>query len=158
MQKLLKTTSVLATVTGIILLAGGIWGVAFTHTNVSREAIVTPSDASIPDKEVRGIFTLKSEADVIRDHTLHTTKGKTYSQMPRVVEKLDEDGETILDEEGNPVMVPNEARNIWITATALMTALHLAIVTYAFSMLIMLLGLISLWNGYLFSKLAKLKA
>lgn len=155
MKKLLKVSSVLAIIAGVILVVGGIWGIYFTYTNVSRENIVTPSDASMPEVAVRGPLSLKSQADVIREHTLKSTGGKTYAEMPRQIQKLDEMGNGVVDAEGKPIMVPNTARDIWITATALMTALNLGIVTYAFSGFIILFGLISLWTGYVFCKLGK---
>ena len=100
-------------------------------------------------------MTLKSQGDIIRFHTLNTTKGKTYSEMPRQIPKLDADGKVVLDSEGKEVMVANDPRNMWITATTLTTALNLGIVTYVFSGLIILLGLISIWTGMIFSLLSK---
>lgn len=135
---------------GVVLVAGGIWAMCFTYTNVSRENITTPDDASMPGKLVRGPFTLKSQADIIRKHTLKSTGGKTYAEMPRQIEKLDAAGNPILGEDGKPIMVPNTARDMWVTATSLMTALNLGIVTYAFSGFIILFGLISFWTGIIF--------
>ncbi|KKQ35413.1 MAG: hypothetical protein US50_C0015G0005 [Candidatus Nomurabacteria bacterium GW2011_GWB1_37_5] len=150
MKKILKISSLLAIVAGIILVAGGIWGIYFTYKNVSQEKIVTPADASIPEQPVRGPFTLKAQADIIRQHALGTTSGKTYAEMPRQIQKLDDKGNPILDSGGKEVMTPNTARDIWITATTLTTALNLGILTYAFSGFIILLGLISIWTGILY--------
>src|SRR3989344_2745369 len=117
MKKLLLATSLLAIVAGISMVLGGIWGVSFTYKNVVQENITTPDDASIPSVPVRGPLTLKSQADIIRAHTLKTTGGKTYSEMPRQIAKLDSTGNPILGEDGKAVMVPNTARDMWITAT-----------------------------------------
>lgn len=155
MKKLLKVSSYLAIIAGVILVAGGVWGICFTYKNVSRENIVTPSDASRPEQNVRGPLTLKSQADIIRHHTLNTTGGKTYSEMPRQIEKLDTDGNVLLGEDGNSILIPNDARNLWITATTLTTALHLGIVTYVFSGLLILLGLISVWTGVILCFLSR---
>ena len=155
MQKVLRTSSWLAIIAGLLMVLVGIWGICFTYKNVARENIVTPSDASIPEAQVRGPLTLMSQADIIREHALHSTEGLTYAEMPRQVEQLDANGNVVKDKDGEPVMVANEARNIWITATALTTALHLGVVTYAFSGLMILLGLISLWTGWVFCKLGK---
>lgn len=133
MKKLLTTSSVLAITVGIIMVAGGLWATYFTYKNVSQEQIVTPDDASIPNTPVRGPLTLKSQADIIRKHTLESTGGKTYAQMSR----------------------QDENRSMWITATSLNTALHLGIVTYLFSGLIILFGLISIWTGFVFRALSK---
>src|SRR3989344_1848372 len=150
MKKLIIVSSVLAIVAGIVMVSGGAWGIVFTYKNVAREQITTPDDASIPNVPVRGPLTLKSQADIIREHTLSSTEGKTFSQMPRQIQKTDELGNLVVDANGQPVMVPNEARDIWVTATALNTALNLGIVTYAFSALVMLIGLVSIWTGIVF--------
>jgi hypothetical protein len=133
MKKLLITSSVLAIVVGIIMVLGGSWAALFTYRNVAQEKIVTPDDASIPNVPVRGFLTLKSQADIIREHTLKTTGGKTYAEMSR----------------------DNEQRPKWITATTLTTALHLGIITYLFSGLIILFGFISIWTGVVFGALSK---
>ncbi len=157
MKTLLRVSAGLAAGAGVIFVLGGGWAFIFTYQNVAQENIVTPDDASIPNAPVRGPFTLKSQADVIREHTLKITGGKTYAEMPRQVAQVDEEGEPVLDAMGEPIMVPNEARNIWVTATTLMTTLHLGIVTYLFSGLLILFGFISVWTGFVFNRLAKSK-
>lgn len=133
MKKLLRISSLLAIGVGIILVFGGVWAVMFTYQNVSQEKIVTPEDASIPNTLLRGPLTLKSQADIIREHTLKTTEGKTYAEMSR----------------------EDKNRPLWITATTLITALNLGIITYLFSGLIILFGLISIWTGIVFAALSK---
>lgn len=133
MKRLLIASSLLAIVVGIILVLGGLWAAMFTFQNIRQENIVTPDDASIPTTPVRGPLTLKSQADIIREHTLRMTDGKTYAQMSR----------------------EDENRPLWITATTLTTALHLGIITYLFSGLIILFGLISIWTGIIFGALSK---
>src|SRR3989338_403568 len=128
MKKLLTASSILAVLAGIVLVAGGIWGIYFTYKNVSEEKIVTPKDSAIPEKPVRGPLTLKAQADIIKEHTLQMTDGKTFSEMPRQIPKLNDSGKPALDAEGNPIMAANTARDIWITATTLITALHLGVI------------------------------
>jgi hypothetical protein len=155
MKKLLTVSSFLAIIAGIVLVGGGIWGITFTYTNVAAEKITTPDDAPIPGVPVRGPFTLKAQADTIRKHTLAATGGKTFAEMPRQIPKLDTSGSPVLDADGKPVMVANTTRDIWITATTLITALHLGIITYAFSSFIILFGLISIWTGITFRALSR---
>jgi hypothetical protein len=155
MKNLLRVSSVVAILAGIVLVVGGIWGIYFTYQNIEREKIVTPPDATISQKPVRGPWTLKAQAEVIRKHTLKITGGKTYAEMPMQVAKLDEKGKPVLDASGKPVMVANSARDIWLTATTLITALNLGILTYVFSGLILLFGIISIWTGIVFYVLRK---
>lgn len=133
MKNLLKASSYVAILAGVILVVGGIWGICFTYKNIAQEKIVTPADASISEKPVRGPFTLKAQADIIRHHTLESTDGKTYAEMSREDPK----------------------RAMWITATTLTTALNLGILSYAFSTLFVLLGCISVWTGFVFRALAR---
>ncbi len=155
MKNKLKLGGYLAIISGLILVIGGVWGISFTYKNVAQEKIVTGEDASIPNAKVIGPLTLKSQADIIREHTLKITGGKTYAEMPRQIPKLDEKGNEVLGADGKVVLVENLARNIWITATSLTTAINLAIMSYAFSGLIILFGLVSLFTGYLFLGLSK---
>lgn len=155
MKKLLIFSSILAILVGIIMVIGGSWAVMFTYENVAREKITTPQDASIPNTAVRDPLTLKAQADVIRKHTLKATNDKTYAEMPQQVAKVDASGSAVLDKDGKPVMVPNAARNIWVTATTLTTALNLGIITYLFSGLVILFGLVSIWTGIVFAALSK---
>ena len=122
----------------------------FTYKNITAEKITTSADASIPNKPVAGPLTLRAQADVIRMHTLESTGGKTFAEMPRQIAKLDAGGRAVLDANGKPVMVANTARDIWITATTLTTALNLGVLTYVFSGLVILFGLISIWTGGVF--------
>lgn len=155
MKKLLLVSAWFAIAAGIVLVAGGIWGIGFTYQNIVREKIVTPEDASIPGTPVRGPFTLKAQADIIRTHALRITGDKTYAEMPRQIPKTDKNGSPVVDEKGEPVMVPNTARDIWVTATTLITALNLGIITYVFSGFVLLFGLISIWTGITFYALSR---
>ncbi len=155
MKKLLMFSSIAAIVAGFVLVAGGLWGMSFTYANVVRESIITPKDAAFPEVSVRGPLTLKVEADIIRKHTLKLTEGKTFAQMPREIPKLNGDGSPLLDAEGKPMMEQNTARDIWITATTLITALNMGILAYAFFGMVLLAGLISLWTGFVFWMLGK---
>jgi len=155
MKKLLIISSVLAICVGVILILGGAWGIMLTNQNVAREKIVTPEDASIPNKPVRDPMTLKAQADVIRKHVLRTTNGKTFAEMPQQVAKLDASGSAVIGKDGKPEMIPNAARNIWVTATTLTTALNLGIIAYLISGLTILFGLSSIWVGVVFGALSK---
>ncbi len=155
MKKLLLSSAILAIFAGSSMIIVGLWAISFTYSNIVRENITTPSDASIPNAPVRGPLTLMSQAEVIRHHTLQSTGGKTFSEMPRQIEKLDQNGNKILNASGTPVMIPNTARDIWITATTLMTALNLGIITYAFASLVIFFGLVSVWTGITFFALSR---
>lgn len=155
MKNIFKTASIVSVSVGVLFVVLGVWGSFFTRTNVARERITTPEDASIPNALVRGPLTLKSQSDIIRFHTLKATGGKTYSEMPRQITKLDSEGRSVLDMQGKPIMIANSARDIWITATALTTALNLGIFAYIFSFFVIFIGCILGGAGVLFYLLSK---
>lgn len=155
MEKMLKVTATLAIVAGILMLGASTFGIIFTYNNVARENIVTPEDASIPKAPVRGPFTLKAQADIIRVHALKGSDGKTYAETPSKIPQLDDNGNPMLNEKGETIMISNPARTTWITATALTTALNLGIITYAFSALVFFMGLVSIWTGITFYGLSR---
>ena len=155
MKKLFLVSSCLIIIAGLILVGGSILGFTFTYTKVARENITTPDDAFIPGVPVRGPFTLKAQADIIRVHTLRMTGGKTFAQMPQQIQKLDIGGKPTLDKDGQPVMTANIDRDIWITATTLITALNLGLLAYAFFAFILLFGLFSIWIGIIFYALGR---
>lgn len=155
MNKIHIVSILLILVLGIIMFAGGVWGIFFTYKNVQKENIVTPKDATIPNTKVGGPLSLYSQTKIIREHTLKITGGKTYAEMPQQVPKLDQDGNTVLNDKGEVIMIANDARNIWITATTLITALNLGIMAYAFSILIFILGIIFILNSIVLFGLKK---
>lgn len=155
MKKLFFISSFVATIGGFILLGSGAWGIVFTYTSVAQEHITTPEDASLPNVPVRGLLTLKAQADIIRAHTLRMTEGKTFADMPRQIAKLGADGTPLVGEDGKPIMVANTARDIWITATALITALNLGIFSYAFSGALILFGFLFIVIGVAFYATSK---
>lgn len=157
MRKLLNLTPLLVVLIGMFLIAAGIVAALFTYQSVAREKIVTPEDAAIPNAPVRDPLTLKAQADVIRKHVLEATDGKTYSEMPQQVAKVDATGSAVLDEEGKPVMVPNTARNIWVTATTLTTALNLGLLSYMLSGFVVLIGFVLILLGLSIRGLANIK-
>jgi hypothetical protein len=92
-------------------------------------------------------------AQIIHEHALEGSDGLTYSQMGRFVAADDpeslagtSDEEAALkDEEGNPV--PNTARNTWVTATALSTALNTAYMAENLAIFGIVVGIALLLTG-----------
>jgi hypothetical protein len=67
-------------------------------------------------------------AKVMRAHTLESTEGQVYAEMGRFLDKngksTSDEALAAKDEKGQPVA--NQARNLWVTETALTTALNQA--------------------------------
>ena len=86
----------------------------------------------------------------MRKHTLEATGGKTYAQMPRFV---DANGKGTNDEKaaakdpksGKPA--DNPARGIWVTETALSTALNTAYFAESTATFVIVMGIALLLTG-----------
>lgn len=112
--------------TGSIVV--GALGINEVRDSLARENIVGTPDSTIPGQKVDTGAEAKAFADVMRTHALEATGGQTYAEMGRF---LDEKGNPTSDEEkaakgptGQPV--ENGLRNLWVTETALSTALNMA--------------------------------
>jgi hypothetical protein len=149
-SRILLIAGILAMVVGFGAMAGGAFGAWYTWDQAVAQDIVTPDDAVIPETPVRGPFTLWAQADIITHHQLEATEGLYYSQMDRVVPQIDDNGSVVLDENGEALMVPNEARASWINATALTTVLNLGVMAYAFAIFAFVVGLTLAFTGYVF--------
>ena len=133
MSKLFQYGGIAASIVLIAFGAGaiviGLGGKAEVRDNLKREQIVgTPDMAkSVANKQVLTGAQAKAFAAGMRKHTLEATGGQTYSQMGRF---LDTNGKPTNDEKAAAVdpkthkPVENAARNIWVTSTALSTALN----------------------------------
>ena len=103
-----------------------------TTTGIAAEAKQAglPASISLPTADVAGKAitngTLaRNFAKYMRIHTMIATGGKTYAQMPRYATadgKGTNDPTKALTSKGQPV--DNPARNLWVTETALTTALN----------------------------------
>jgi hypothetical protein len=150
---LLLVASIVALTVGFASMIGGGFGMWYTWDQAVAQDITTPDDAAIPETAVRGPFTMWAQADIISQHQLDRTEGLYYSQMDRVVPQLDENGAVVLDENGEAVMVPNEARASWLDATTLTTALSVGILSYALAGLAVAVGLTLVFVGFVFLKI-----
>ena len=113
---------------GIGAVVIGFAGRSTVRDELARENIVgTPDMKNVANEKIDTGQEARDFAAGMRVHTLADTKGLTYAEMPRF---LDENGKPTADEEaaaidpksGEPVS--NPARNIWVTETALATALN----------------------------------
>ena len=144
-------------VASVVLIAFGI-GTIYTGINgrdqvrsdLAREQIVGTPDSAIPNQLVDTGSEAQAFAAVIRKHTLEATGGKTYAQMERYV---DAKGQPTNDEKaaakdpksGEPVA--NQARNIWVTSTALQTSLSTAYFAESVATFAIVMGAALLLSG-----------
>lgn len=154
-SKLFAIVAYAAIVVGFFSAIGGVFGLTYTYNTAAAEKITTPEDARIAEAPVRGPLTMWAQADIVTHHQLERTEGLRYAEMPRQIEQLDEAGNPVIGEDGQPVMVPNQARLSWLDATTIITSLSLGMISYAFSLFALVVGLVFLGMGFVVLKLEK---
>lgn len=154
-SRLVAIVATLAIVVGAFSILGGLGGAVYTYQSAAVENITTPGDAAIPEAPVRGPLTMWAQSDIITEHQLNRTEGLRYAEMPRMIPQVDEAGEPVIGEDGEPVMVPNDTRMSWITATSLTTVLGMGILAYAFSAFAIAVGVVLVGLGVVTRRLGK---
>jgi voltage-gated potassium channel Kch len=99
-------------------------------------------------------------AQIMREHALEGAGGLTYAQMGRFVSADDpqspagtsDETAALKDESGNPVS--NSARDTWVTATALSTALNVSYMAEQMALFGIVVGIALLLSGIGFIILA----
>ena len=99
-------------------------------------------------------------AQIMHEHALEGSGGLTYAQMGRFVSADDpenpagtsDEAAALKDDEGNPVS--NSARNTWVTATALSTALNMSYMAEQVALFGIVVGFALLLSGIGFIILA----
>jgi hypothetical protein len=92
-------------------------------------------------------------AQIMREHQLERTEGLTYAQMGRFISAANADDPAgtsdeeaaLKDEEGNPIS--NPARQSWVTAVAITTALNTSYMAEQLSIFGMVVGVALLLTG-----------
>jgi hypothetical protein len=142
--------SIVLIVFGAATIVVGYNGRDRVHNDLAREQIVGTPDSSIPNQLVDNGSEAEAFAKVMRKHTLEATGGQTYAQMGRYMGK---DGKATNDEKlaavdaksGKPV--DNPLRNLWVTETALTTALHSSYFAESVATFAMVMGFALMLTG-----------
>ena len=111
--------------------------------------------ANIAGKAITNGKLAREFATYMRIHTLEATGGQTYAQMPRYATadgKGTNDATKALTSKGQPV--DNPARNLWVTETALTTALNSSYMASQLSLFGIVVGVALLLAGIGFAVLS----
>jgi hypothetical protein len=147
---------------GVSVIVLGVWGFAFTRDHIEREGITfgpieDPAVAEhAPDWAGEPVDTGRkalAQAEIMREHTLSNTGGLTYAEMGQYQSADDpsdpagtNDPEAAAqDDTGEPIS--NSARNIWVTETALATALDMGFMSEMLSIFSVVVGVALLLTG-----------
>jgi hypothetical protein len=118
-------------------------------------ASITLPTVDIAGKPINNGDRARAFASYMRIYTLEATGGVPYAQMPRFATadgKGTNDATTALQANGRPV--DNAARNIWVTETALTTALNTSYMAEQLALFGVVVGFALLLSGIGFAILA----
>jgi hypothetical protein len=147
---------------GVVVIVLGVWGISFTRDKLQQEGIVfgPASDPAVAEhaeewagEPVETGSQALAFAEVMREHTLSSTSGLTYAQMGRYQSAEDptdpagtnDEAAAAKDANGQPVS--NGARDIWVTETALTTALNMSFMSEMLSVFSIVVGIALLLTG-----------
>ena len=159
MRRFFQYGGYLASVVLILFGAGSIVVGALGFSEV-RDTIARENITATPDAEEIGVnlepgqpidtgAEAKEFAKIIRTHALEATGGRAYAEMGRYLtptgEETNDEAEAATDENGQPVQ--NQLRNLWVTTTALTTALNTAFLAERIALFAIVMGVALLLTG-----------
>ena len=160
MKKLFGYGGIVASVVLVAFGAGaigiGVNGYNEVRDEIAAQRITATDDAAEltdgrlqPGQAIKTGADARAFADVMEHHTLQSTQGKRYAEMGRF---LTADGKDTSDEalaaktaDGRPV--ENGLRNMWVTETALTTALNTAFFAERVALFSIVMGVALLLTG-----------
>ena len=148
--------SVILVAFGAGAIAIGVTGYNDVRDEIAAQKIVAGDDAAEltngrlqPGEEITTGAEARAFADIMEHHTLDATEGKRYAEMGRF---LTAEGKDTSDEalaakapDGRPV--ENGLRNMWVTETALTTALNTAFFAERVALFSIVMGVALLLTG-----------
>ncbi len=173
MRKLFEIGGIVAGLVLVIFGAAAIYmgvdGRATVRDSLKQEQIVfgAADDPAVAkyasqwaDEQVQTGAQARAFAQVMHEHALEGAGGLAYAQMGRFVSAGDpenpagtsDEAAALKDEQGNPVS--NTARNTWVTATALSTALNVSYMAEQMALFGIVVGIALLLSGIGFTVLA----
>lgn len=79
-RKLASTASI---VLGVLFILAALATALMVRSELADQKIVTPDDACLPEREVKGPFTAYCQAEIIEKHARESTDGLTYAELER---------------------------------------------------------------------------
>jgi hypothetical protein len=118
---------------GVGAVVVGVGGYNTVRDEITAQQITATPDAAElsggvlrPGQAIRTGAQARAFADVMEHHTLAATQGKRYAEMGRFLTPAGKDtsDEALAAKDANGQPVENGLRNMWVTETALTTALN----------------------------------
>jgi hypothetical protein len=147
---------------GIVAIFMGVNGRNEVRSALAAQQITATPDAGEitggklqPGQKITTGAEAKQFATVMEHHTLEATEGKRYAEMGRFLTPSGEDtSDEALAAKQNGRPVENGLRNMWVTETALTTALNMSFMAEQLSLFGIVVGIALLLTGVGFFVLA----
>jgi hypothetical protein len=142
---------------GIGAIGIGAWGFNEVRDSIAEQNITATPDAAEltggdlqPGQAIKTGADAAAFADIMEHHALESTEGKRYAEMGRFLtatgEETSDEAQAAKDPEtGRPV--ENGLRNLWVTETALTTALNTAFFAERVAVFSIVMGVALLLTG-----------
>jgi hypothetical protein len=148
---------------GVAAIVMGVNGRSEVRSAIAEQRITaTPDAAEITNGELQPGQAIKTGAearafaDVMEFHALESTEGQRYAEMGRFLtpsgEETSDEAEAAKTPDGRPV--ENGLRNLWVTETALSTALNMSYMAEQLALFGIVVGVALLLSGIGFIILA----
>jgi hypothetical protein len=148
---------------GAVAIFLGASGYNTVRDSIAEQKITATPDASEitngklePGQAIKTGADARAFADVMEFHALESTEGLRYAEMGRFLtpsgEQTSDEAEAAKTEDGRPV--ENGLRNLWVTETALTTALNMSYMAEQLALFGIVVGVALLLSGIGFIVLA----
>ena len=148
--------SVILVAFGAGAIAIGVNGFTEVRDEIAAQNIVAGDDAAEltdgqlqPGEKITTGAEARAFADIMEQHTLEATKGQYYAEMGRFLtptgEPTSDEAQAAKTAEGQPV--ENGLRNMWVTETALTTALNTSFFAERVAVFSIVMGVALLLTG-----------
>lgn len=132
---LIKAAGIIGILGGVVLIIVGIVVWIMVSSQLRAENITVPDDAmAFQGQTVAGPFTAFVQADIIQEHALHASEGKTYAEL----------------EQDDPV------RATMMNASFLRASLFTSVVSFGVAVFAMGVGVLSIVFGWAIHRLASI--
>jgi len=146
---MIKIASIASFIAGILLLVSGAITYGMVASQLSEEKIVVPADSSLlPGAQVRGPLSAYAQAEIIKEHALKGSGGKTYAELGKLANEAKEAGDTAKAEEYT------RQRTTVMNGSFLRASLFTSVLAFGVSALVMGLGVLFVIFGLAFWALA----
>lgn len=151
-MKATKLAGIVSVLAGIIMVLAGIGTYATVSAQLSSENITVPDDAAfLQGAHVSGPFSAFAQADIINEHALQISEGKTYAELGDLATQAEEDGDQELADQYS------EARATVMNASFLRASLFTSVVAFGVAALVIGLGVLFALLGWGLLGLARLQ-